>query len=294
MPKKDIEQRKERLYGAMAGLSATPISDLLTDTVDILMARGYKSFEPGEKIPKELETLAKELSRVLKIEKPILKPSVSRGSYFDLSTGDINLHRPSPAELAHELGHAKPSFVRSLAYPIMRNPYVRFGALGSGIGAALSENETLQAVSPLIAAAPEIPVLMEELRASAHGAKGLLATRGIGEASEVLTRMGPAFLAYLLPALATAAAPLIAKAVWQYAKGQKKEAGIAPFKVTGRLKIPAPSKWTKNPRVKQPKTSKPSKQVKTTPKENPPSKEKYYSDMLKRLQDQRYGTRGLL
>ncbi len=135
----------------------------------------------------------------------------------DPSKFDLNV-----AALAHEMGHAQngtgvvPRLSR--AFSGARSPAVH--ALLAGLGAAaggFSDNDAALYASPL-AAAPLIPTLVEEGRASLNAnkiLKNVVATHGLAGDVMPASRklLGRGYLSYLLPALGVAGAGLAARTV---------------------------------------------------------------------------------
>lgn len=329
MAKEDVNDRKERLLGGLAGLAVGETAAYLPlqQWLGEYQTRGIPRFEEGvdSKDVKKVKEFAEEAFKKLQMDRVPITMGVKSPSSFAVPKEGINiikwlkdigisvsesdeallkagphvgLTRPSTSSLAHELGHMKPSFLKYLS---AISPHLRSIGLGAGTMMGLSDSERMQTAAPFVAAAPLAPTLAEELRANVHASRAEAHVLGKSEAfASALKSHLPAFMTYVLPVLAAAAAPLVAKAVWQHAKeeGKKKQektAARAPFKVKGRLKVPAGPEWMKPPAPKQPKVSKPKKvereRPEGTPKQKPPSKKKFYSDIKKRLSDQRYGSR---
>lgn len=132
----------------------------------------------------------------------------------------------SPSAILHELGHLTDSSrgkIRALQAAGIFAPMV--GA-GLGTAAALSENEGLSYASPLIAAAPMVPTLIEEARASS-GAKKMMANlidEGLdaGNMKRLYKSLGPAYGTYALGALV----PAVAAGITSKVMRDKRERGL--------------------------------------------------------------------
>lgn len=313
--RKENRNRKARLYGSVAGLAASEtrrLPGLAAEAIGQLGEIGEKPFDEalhglrlglvdpkraldGSKIRKavgapSVPIYAAEIDSALSpqvidlVEKlrALKVPGVPQGAKVSpyITAGSDGL-----AGLAHEIGHTVKSPIVAASF-ISQNPIVKMLGLGAGMSAMMSDNETMQAVAPIISSAPHIPQLMEEARASTHAVRGIHATKGLAEAARAGARLTPAFLTYVAGALPALFAPYVAKAVKEYINSDPKpsmssepeksaaDQGYQP-KATNKLKQTARVAWA--PPAPKPQVSKIGKPgIDPAP---PPSKAKFYRDM---------------
>jgi hypothetical protein len=192
----------------------------------------------------------------------------------------IGLRAKSYAGAGHELGHSIPSHIRTLSM-MGSTPMAKALATLAGVGTAtFSDDPETESLAPLISGAPYAAQLAEEARATAHGVRAVRAIKGDVAALEALGRLLPAFMTYAAMAAPAIAAPMVAKAIKHYMRDKETEKKAsnepAPPKATGRKILSARQEWAapaptpKVSRVGYPGTN-PAK---------PPSKGKFYKDML--------------
>ncbi len=308
--KEKAEQRPvlPRTYGALSGLAAAETESIgrvigpLADVVE-------RGIEPYDKLTHGLGLWAVDpqaLARKRRYEKYLGVPHVKGIAFPESATlprqtievleghprifgeetsGVAKFLRPfiflkngDPAVIAHEVGHNVRSPIASASTLVRaRNDILRSAAMGAGIGLALSDNETAEKYAPLVSVAPHIPELLEEARASTHGIRAIRAIEGNRAAIKSLTTLLPAFMTYVVSAIPSLTAPMIAKAVKEYSE-QKQEKTASKKAVGSKIKS-ARSSWVTAP--PKPKTSKIGKPGTSPPK--PPSKSKFYKDMLGEL-----------
>jgi len=197
----------------------------------------------------------------------------------------IFLSSGNPATIAHEVGHNVPSPISTLSTLVKARDVARPAFMGTGIGMAMSDNDTVSKYAPLVSVAPHIPDVLEEARASIHGTRAIRAIEGNRAAIKSMATLLPAFMTYVVSAIPALTAPMIAKAVKDYA--EKKQEKTASKKAVGSKVKSARSSWITSP--PKPKTSKIGKPG--TEPQAPPSKRKFYQDMLGELNG--LGTRKL-
>ena len=305
----DDKAREARLYAGLAGAGATmaekpslAISQLLLnpaleagvkpysaeslgkslDAVDPNMLEKIKAYQKhlnAEKIPAFVgEYHAVATPQSLEMRRDLMEKLKRFGIYAGKKPSMdpfIQLVSPNAAAAAHEVGHSVRSPVMALSRLMsMSSPIGKALGVGSGMAMAMSDNETVQNLSPLAAAAAFAPEIAEEARASFHGLRAIKAVDGMTDAIKGFARMSPAFMSYVLGALPFITAPMVAATVKN--KLMSKEGAVEP-KATGRNIISARQQWT-TPAPK-PKTSTIGKPG--TNAAPPPSKRKFFADLQK-------------
>lgn len=212
---------------------------------------------------------------------PLIKQTIKDEAKMSRLAPLIGYNGRGEAFLAHEVGHNVRSPISAIANYAELTPHIHDFALGGGIGLALSGNPTAQAIAPLVAVSTRTPLLLEELRASAHGLRAIRGVEGLGAVPEAVSKLAPAFITYALAAAPAIVAPIVARAVKDYIKGkretkQEKKAS-AQLRATGQKTLSAPAKWYSKPgkQISLP----PKAKVRSIPKAKPPSKKQFYRDM---------------
>jgi len=306
---KDIDRSVlPRMYGALSGIASaeTGSMEYMREPLIDMYNIGNEPYV-GESLLKSLESVDPELfAKKLKYEKHLGVPprlAVTGKTSFtlpehvkdlvrnhpmifgkeDLEAVEkipsvISLGHSSPATLAHEVGHNIKSPISSLNTLLQaRHGVAKKISTGTGLAMALSDNDTVSKYAPLISAAPYIPELLEEARASAHGMRAIRAVDGNMAAMKSISTLLPAFMTYAISAIPAIAAPMIARAVKEYAENNREK--TASKRAIGNKVKSARESWVTSP--PKPKTSKIGKPGTST--SSPPSKRKFYRDMLGEL-----------